>query len=81
MFRERALVLKPRTQLGNALRGHLAEYGWAAPQGTAHLAMLAELDKRIAAPGNGIAQRAREDGRILSKMPHSYLRGRPCQSN
>ena len=43
VFRTRDLVVKQRTQLGNAIRGHLAEYGWVAPKGTAHLAMLADL--------------------------------------
>ncbi len=35
--------MKQRTQLGNAICGHLAEYGWVAPKGSAHLAMLADL--------------------------------------
>lgn len=43
VFRTRDLAVKQRTQLGNALRGHLAEYGWVAPKGAAHLAMLADL--------------------------------------
>jgi len=43
VFRTRDLVVKQRTQLGNAIRGHLAEYGWVAPKGVAHLAMLADL--------------------------------------
>ena len=43
VFRTRDLAVRQRTQLGNAIRGHLAEYGWVAPKGTAHLAMLADL--------------------------------------
>ena len=43
VFRTRDLLVKQRTQLGNAIRGHVAEYGWVAPKGTAHLAMLADL--------------------------------------
>lgn len=43
VFRTRDLAVKQRTQLGNAIRGHLAEYGWVAPKGAAHLAMLADL--------------------------------------
>ena len=43
VFRTRDLAVKQRTQLGNALRGHLAEYGWVAPKGAAHLTMLADL--------------------------------------
>ncbi|WP_375243819.1 IS110 family transposase [Sphingomonas parapaucimobilis] len=43
VFRTRDLAVKQRTQIGNALRSHLAEYGWVAPKGAAHLAMLADL--------------------------------------
>jgi transposase len=43
VFRTRDLVVRQRTQLINAIRGHLAEYGWVAPRGTAHMALLAEL--------------------------------------
>ena len=31
------------TQMINALRGHMTEYGWIAPQGPSHMARLAEL--------------------------------------
>jgi transposase len=34
--------VRQRTQLINAIRGHLAEYGWVAPRGTAQIAMLAQ---------------------------------------
>ncbi|EHJ59840.1 IS110 family transposase [Novosphingobium pentaromativorans] len=34
---------RQRTQLVNAIRGHLVEYGWVAPRGKAHMAMLADL--------------------------------------
>jgi transposase len=43
VFRTRDLVVRQRTQLINAIRGHLAEYGWVAPRGTAHMTLLAEL--------------------------------------
>jgi transposase len=47
VFRARDLLVRQRTQLVNALRGHLAEYGIVAAQGTAHLKVLqAELDAR-----------------------------------
>ena len=42
VFRTRNLAVKQRTQIGNAIRGHLAEYGWVAPEGVAHLAVLAD---------------------------------------
>lgn len=41
VFRTRDLLVRQRTQLINALRGHLAEHGIVAPQGPAHLKTLA----------------------------------------
>lgn len=43
VFRTRDLLVKQRTQLANAIRGHLTEYGWVAPKGAFHLAILADL--------------------------------------
>lgn len=43
VFRTRDLVVRQRTQLINAIRGHLAEYGWVAPKGTSHVATLADI--------------------------------------
>ena len=43
VFRTRDLVVRQRTQLINAIRGHLTEYGWVAPRGKAHMTMLADL--------------------------------------
>jgi hypothetical protein len=33
VFGARDLLVKRRTQLDNAIRGHLTEYGWVAPKG------------------------------------------------
>ena len=33
VFRTRDLLVRQRTQLINALRGHLAEYGYVVPKG------------------------------------------------
>jgi transposase len=33
VFRTRDLLVRQRTQLINAVRGHLTEYGWIAPKG------------------------------------------------
>ena len=41
-FRTRDLLVGQRTQLINALRGHLAEHGLIAPQGSAHVKVLAD---------------------------------------
>lgn len=43
VFRTRDLAVKQRTQLANAIRAPLTEYGWVAPKGAAHLAMLSDL--------------------------------------
>lgn len=42
LFRTRDLPVRQRTQLINALRGHLAEHGVGAPQGPTNLKILAE---------------------------------------
>jgi transposase len=43
VFRTRDLLVRQRTQLINALRGHLAEHGVVAPQGPANLKVLASV--------------------------------------
>jgi transposase len=42
IFRTRDLFVRQRTQLINALRGHLAEHGVVAPQGVANVKVLAD---------------------------------------
>ena len=42
LFRTRDLLVRQRTQLINALRGHLTEHGVVAPQGPANVKGLAE---------------------------------------
>jgi transposase len=45
VFRARDLLARQRTQLLNALRGLLAEHGWAAPKGLFHAgAMMAKIE-------------------------------------
>jgi transposase len=43
VFRTRDLLVRQRTQLINAIRGHLAEYGWIAPKGPSHIAVLGSM--------------------------------------
>ena len=43
VFRTRDLFVRQRTQLINAIRGHLTEYGWVAPKGPAYVSMLSDL--------------------------------------
>ncbi|MBB4383572.1 transposase [Bradyrhizobium sp. SBR1B] len=42
VFRARDLLVRQRTQMINALRGHLAEYGVIVPQGPSHVVKLIE---------------------------------------
>lgn len=43
VFRTRDLLVRQRTQTINAIRGHMAEYGWVAPKGPSGVAQLGEL--------------------------------------
>ena len=43
VFRTRDLLVRQRTQTINAIRGHMAEYGWVAPKGPAWVTMLGDL--------------------------------------
>jgi transposase len=43
VFRTRDLLVRQRTQIINAIRGHLAEYGWVAPKGPGYVSMLGDL--------------------------------------
>jgi transposase len=45
IFRTRDLLVRQRTQLINALRGHLAEFGFVLRQGPGHVDQLIELTK------------------------------------
>ncbi len=50
VFRTRDLLVRQRTQTINAIRGHMAEYGWVAPRGPAWVSMLGEqLDEEVGA--------------------------------
>ena len=43
VFRTRDLLVRQRTQLINAIRGHLTEFGRVAPKGPSHISVLASL--------------------------------------
>jgi transposase len=51
VFKTRDLLVRQRTQMINALRGHLAEYGVIAPQGVFHLGRLATV---VRSPTSGL---------------------------
>jgi transposase len=52
VFRTREQMVGQRTELVNALRAHLYEFGYIAPQGIGHLSRLAEVveDEQNTAP-------------------------------
>jgi transposase len=51
VFRVRELLIRQRTQVINALRGHLAEFGQIVPQGTANAAKLIAI---VEEPDSGL---------------------------
>jgi transposase len=68
IFRARDLLVGQRTQIINALRGHLAEYGLIAPQGPSHIE---RLIAQIEDPACGIPEVARSClGRLIEMLRH-----------
>lgn len=62
VFRARDLLVRQRTQIINALRGHLAEYGWVVPKGVPHVE---RLIARIEDPGEVLPAGARQVLQVL----------------
>ena len=58
VFRTRDLLVRQRTQLINALRGHLAEFGFVVRQGPGHVSKLIEL---VADPASELPDRCSLD--------------------
>lgn len=56
VFRTRDLLVRQRTQLINALRGHLNEFGYIVRQGVGHVGKLAEI---VADPASDVPAEAR----------------------
>ena len=69
VFRTRDLLVRQRTQMINALRGHLAEYGVIAPQGAAHVRRLAQ---EIENPTSCLPDLVRKLGRMYLKQITEY---------
>ena len=67
LFRTRDVLVRQRTQIINALRGHLAEFGVVAPQGAARIDRLAgALDDG----GSGLPEAVVELGGLLLERIH-----------
>lgn len=69
VFRTRDLLVRRRTQIINALRGHLAEYGIPVAKGPAQVS---ELVTQLEDPANP----AHEVARPILDVPVAPLRGR-----
>jgi transposase len=65
VFRARDLLVRQRTQIINALRGHMAEYGWVAAKGVAHVQRLVD---RIEDPGQEAPEAARASLQVMVQM-------------
>lgn len=64
VFRTRDLLVRQRTQVINALRGHLAEYGNVARHGPAHVAkLIADVQRFQVRSAGGSAPGSRDLGR------------------
>jgi transposase len=76
IFRTRDLLVRQRTQLINALRGHLAEHGIVAPQGATNVRQLAlAIDDVATALDPLVADLSRRDARC-SECSRIATRGR-----
>ncbi len=65
VFRARDLLVRQRTQCINAIRGHLAEYGWVAPQGVCYVE---RLMRRVDDPAEDLPEAARTILKVLAEM-------------
>lgn len=66
VFRTRDLLVRQRTQTINAVRGHMAEYGWVAPAGRSWVTMLGDLmEDEI---GSSLPNAARDMFRVMLDM-------------
>jgi len=72
LFRTRELLVGQRTQLVNALRGHLAEHGHVAPTGLRHVARLAGI---VAGEAGALPELVRELGALyLARIEETSAR-------
>jgi transposase len=68
LFRTREMLIGQRTQLANALRGHLAEHGHLVPQGLGNVARFAAI---IASTENDLPDLVRDLARLyLDQIAH-----------
>lgn len=66
VFRTRDLLVRQRTQTINAIRGHMAEYGWVAPKGPSWVTKLGDLMEEEV--GSSLPCAARDMFRVMLAM-------------
>ena len=70
VFKARDLLVRQKTQIINALRGHMAEFGVVVPQGPSHIASLLE---RIEEPASDLPDAVRSPCQALAAMLRSLV--------
>ena len=75
VFRTRDLLVRQRAQTINAIRSHMAEYGWVAPEGPSHVAALGGLLEELPEAARAMI-RVMFDGstRSIARSPVSIAR-------
>src|ERR671919_1805184 len=68
VFRARDLLVRQRTQILNALRGHLAEFGMVVAKGPAHVSQLVQA---VENPDEAVPETARPILTVLIEMLHA----------
>ena len=71
VFRTRDLLVRQRTQLINALRGHLGEFGYVVRRGAGHVAKLIDL---VADPASDLPAEARPVLAVIAERPRRQRR-------
>lgn len=69
VFRTRDLLVRQRTQLINAIRGHLTEFWWVAPKGPSHVSVLASLFEEGEEIGASLPEAARAMFLVTTGQP------------
>jgi transposase len=70
VFKARDLLVRQKTQIINALRGHLAEFGIVVPQGPAHIG---RLITGVEDPGSAVPEAARSSCLALISILRSLV--------
>lgn len=93
VFRARDLLVRQRTQLINAIRGHLTEYGRVAPKGRSYMVLLGDLLEdemgsslpeaartmfRVMLGSSAVVMQASRRGAVKGSWLEGMLARKPC---